>query len=223
MESHRRTSEDFMDELEGLVAVGGDLQPGTLLSAYRQGIFPWPMEGGPLPWFSPLRRAILDFKNLHLSRSLARDWKRVMRDATYRFTLNTAFGEVIRNCANAPRPGQDGTWITDDVIQGYCALHREGHAFSIEAWEGTALVGGLYGVNIDGAVAAESMFHRQTNVSKFCILYLIEVLKQRGLDWIDIQVMTPHMEALGAKLIPRRQFLARLAETRKRGLRPLSE
>jgi len=200
---------------DDLVAVGHDLTPKTLLLAYRRGVFPWPVEGLPLLWFCPRERAILEFEALHVGRSLAR----ARRCTTLRFTVDAAFARVIRRCATTPRPGQEGTWITPDVITAYVRLHRLGVAHSVEAWRGPALVGGVYGVDVDGAFAAESMFHRESDASKLALLHLIEHLRARGLDWLDVQVMTPHLERLGARPVSRAEFLQRLARTRGRGLR----
>jgi len=199
---------------EGIVAIGGDLHPESLVTAYRQGIFPWPVENLPLLWFCPPERAVVDFDRLHVPRSLAR----ARRQNSFRFSIDTAFAQVIRACASAPRPGQDGTWITPAVVDAYIRLHELGIAHSVEAWEGDELAGGVYGVDVEGAFAAESMFYRRTNASKLCILNLVDHLRSRGLDWIDVQTMTPHMQRLGARLIEREAFLSRLAETRARGL-----
>ncbi len=200
---------------DDIVAVGGDLEPATLLAAYRRGVFPWPVEGLPLLWFCPRERALLDFRDLHLGRSLAR----ARRRTTLRFTLDAAFAHVIEACASTPRPDQDGTWITPAMRAAYLRLHLAGAAHSVEAWQGETLVAGVYGVDADGAFAAESMFHRETDASKLALLHLIDHLGRRGLDWLDVQVMTPHLARLGARAIPRPTFLARLAGTRARGLR----
>jgi leucyl/phenylalanyl-tRNA--protein transferase len=200
---------------DDIVAVGHDLAPQTLLLAYRRGVFPWPIEGLPLLWFCPRERAILEFEALHVGRSLAR----ARRRTTLRFTVDAAFPRVIRRCAATPRPGQDGTWITADMVTAYGRLHRLGVAHSVEAWRGAVLVGGVYGVDVDGAFAAESMFHREPDASKLALLHLIEHLRARGLDWLDVQVMTPHLERLGARPVSRAEFLQRLARTRGRGLR----
>lgn len=199
---------------DGIVAVGGDLHPETLLLAYRQGIFPWPVDGLPLLWFSPPERGVLDFADLHLPRSLARSRRR----APYRFTIDAAFPAVIRACGATPRPGQDGTWITAEIVVAYERLHRLGIAHSAEAWLDDRLVGGIYGVAVDGVFAGESMFHRAPDASKLALLHLLDHLSGRGLDWLDIQVLTPHMARLGARAVPRDEFLARLATTRARGL-----
>lgn len=200
---------------EGILAVGGDLHPETLRLAYRQGIFPWPVEGLPLLWFSPPERAVLEFRDLHVPRSLAR----ARRRARLHFSIDRAFAEVIGACAEMPRPGQDGTWITPQMRAAYVRLHRLGVAHSAEAWDAGQLVGGVYGVDVDGAFAAESMFYRQPDASKLALLHLIEHLRDRGLDWIDIQVLTPHLARLGAKTISREEFLSRLLRTHARGLR----
>lgn len=200
---------------EGIVAIGGDLHPDSVLAAYRQGIFPWPVDRLPLLWFCPPERAILRFRDLHVPRSL----RAARRNCEWRFSLDEAFAEVIRNCAETPRPGQDGTWITHEVIDAYIRLHELGVTHSVEAWAGDELIGGLYGVDVDGAFAAESMFFRRDNASKLCLLYLVDHLAARGLDWIDVQTMTPHMRRLGATLTRREEFLALLHETRRRGVR----
>lgn len=200
---------------DGVVAIGGDLHPTSLLLAYRQGIFPWPVEGLPLLWFCPAERAILEFTDLHLPRSLLR----ARRRSTLRFSIDAAFAAVIGACARTPRPGQEGTWITGPIIAAYVRLYGLGIAHSVEAWDDDELVGGLYGVDVDGAFAAESMFFHQPYASKLALLYLIDHLRAQGLDWIDIQVMTPHLARLGARTISRDEFLERLPRTRARGLR----
>ncbi|HYD47528.1 MAG TPA: leucyl/phenylalanyl-tRNA--protein transferase [Terriglobales bacterium] len=201
---------------DGIVAIGGDLHPQSLLLAYRQGIFPWPVEGLPMLWFCPAERAVLDFAELHVPRSLAR----ARRQAQLELSFDRAFAAVIRQCARTPRPGQEGTWITPEILRAYTRFHQLGHAHSVEAWSGSELVAGLYGVDVDGAFCAESMFYRRPNASKLALLHLVEHLARAGLDWIDVQVMTPHMQRLGARAISRDEFLERLAATRARGLRP---
>ena len=197
-----------------IVVIGGSLTAVNLLSAYRQGIFPWPIEGLPLTWFCPRERGVIEFKDLHVPRSLVR----VKRRAPFRFTVDQDFGAVIRACAKAKRAGEEGTWITPEMIRAYCDLHERGHAHSVETWEGDLLVGGVYGVDAGGAFSGESMFFLRPNASKLALLYLIEHLAARGLEWIDIQMLTPHMEALGAKLISREEFIERLALARARNL-----
>ncbi|MBV9960377.1 MAG: leucyl/phenylalanyl-tRNA--protein transferase [Acidobacteria bacterium] len=201
--------------VEGIVVIGGELSAANLLAAYRRGIFPWPIEGWPLPWFCPEVRAILDFKELHVARRLQRLKKR----APFQLTIDKDFGAVIRACAESVRAHEDGTWITPEMIRAYTELHAAGHAHSVEAWEDERLVGGLYGVDAGGAFAGESMFFLKPNASKLALLHLIEHLQTRGLDWLDIQVMTPHMQVFGAKEISRRDFLKRLDKSLKSGLK----
>lgn len=201
--------------VEGIVVIGGELNAANLLAAYRKGIFPWPIDGWPLPWFCPEERAILEFKDLHVARSLRREQKRTR----LRFTIDTAFQRVIEGCARAVRKDEDGTWITGEMIRAYTELHLAGHAHSVEAWDDEELVGGIYGVDAGGAFAGESMFYARPHASKLALLFLIEHLRQRGLDWLDIQVMTPHMRAFGAREISRRLFLMRLEQSLARGLR----
>lgn len=198
---------------DDVVAIGDDLTPETLLDAYRHGIFPWPVEGMILPWFSPKRRAVLDYDRLHISRSL----KRARRISGFTYTIDHAFPEVIRACAEAHRPEQEGTWIFPEVIEAYTELHRLGHAHSVEVWDGQDLVGGVYGVDSGGAFGGESMFYRSQDASKLALLHLMDHLHERGLGWFDIQVMTPHMQALGARLISRGAFLDRLEKAQKAG------
>lgn len=194
--------------------MGGDLAPDTILAAYRRGIFPWPPDARTLLWARPRRRAILERERLHVSRSLAK----ARRRTRLRFSLDEAFPAVIDACAAAPRPGQDGTWITPAMRDAYVALHRLGITHSAEAWRGPTLVAGVYGVDVDGAFSAESMFRREPDASKLTLLFLLDHLAARGLDWIDVQVMSPHLAQLGAREIPRAAFERQLAETRARGL-----
>jgi len=209
----RRTSK------EGLLAVGGDLHPDSLVLAYRQGIFPWPIEGMPLPWFCPPRRAILERRALHISRSL----RGARNRGAFRLSIDEDFAGVIGACATMARPDPDtgelaGTWITDEMKEAYIELARLGLAHSVEAWEGAELVGGLYGVSVDGAFSAESMFHTRSDASKLALVHLVETLAARGLPWIDVQVMSPHVKRLGAREIPRDDFLSLLERTQARKL-----
>jgi len=190
-----------------VVGVGGPLTPETLLDAYRQGIFPWPIPGYPLLWFCPPRRAVLDFDRMHISRRLAR----IRRRCALTFTIDHAFDAVISACRHTPRPDQDGTWITSEMQRAYGTFHRLNHAHSVEAWdESGTLVGGLYGVSVRGYFSGESMFHAVPNASKLALLFLLDHLAARGLRWLDCQIMTPHMEAFGAREIPRDEFLDRI-------------
>ncbi|MGI4790109.1 MAG: leucyl/phenylalanyl-tRNA--protein transferase [Janthinobacterium lividum] len=198
-----------------VVGVGNDLSPETLLWAYGHGIFPWPITGYPLLWFCPPQRAVLDFDHLHISERLMRERRR----SELIFTIDAAFGDVIASCRQSPRPGQDSTWITAPMQSAYCALHELGFAHSVEAWDSSgALAGGLYGVSTGGLFCGESMFHRASNASKLALLFLCDHLQARGLQWVDIQVMTPHLAVLGASEIPRDLFLDRIDHERQRGL-----
>jgi leucyl/phenylalanyl-tRNA--protein transferase len=203
---------DPAKSVDGIVALGGPLTTTNLLRAYCRGIFPWPIDEYILPWCCPEERGILEFQELHVPRRLARTKHK------FHFTIDRAFPQVIGHCATVKRKHEPGTWITDEMILAYCELHRLGHAHSVEVWEDAELVGGLYGVDACGSFAGESMFSLRTNASKLALLFLIEHLKERGLDWIDIQMLTPHLEALGAKLISREEFLAMLTATQKRNL-----
>lgn len=197
-----------------IVALGADLEWETLVDAYSKGIFPWPTDELPfLPWFCPERRAILFFDEVRIPRSL----RRIQRRLPLTFTVDTAFERVIDECSRAPRPGQDGTWIFPEVVDAYIELHRRGYAHSVEAWLGEELVAGLYGVSVGGTFAGESMFHRISGASKLALLHLVEYLSSRGLRWLDAQVLTPHMEMLGAREISRDDFLELLARERRAG------
>src|SRR5581483_4274156 len=189
----------YAETYEGILAVGGHLTTDFLLEAYSNGIFPWPIDGLPLTWFCPEERAVLEFADLHIPKSLAKARKK----SNLRFTIDKDFPGVITACARVRRPGQSGTWITPEMLRAYCELHRLGHVHSAEAWDGDKLVGGIYGVDANGTFTGESMFHLRPYASKLALLHLIDHLKCRGLDWLDIQVMTPHMEAMGAKSISR--------------------
>ncbi len=193
---------------EGVVAVGGDFRPDRLLLAYSQGIFPWPTAGMPLLWFSPDPRFVLAPARAHLGRSL----RKVMRRGTYEVRMDTAFEAVIRACGTVPRPGQDGTWIHEELIAGYLQLHERGYAHSIEAWRGGALVGGLYGVSLGGVFFGESMFAREPDASKVAFATLLGNLVAWGIDLVDCQVHTDHLERFGAEEQPRKVFLKRLRE-----------
>ncbi|HMQ04401.1 MAG TPA: leucyl/phenylalanyl-tRNA--protein transferase [Pyrinomonadaceae bacterium] len=193
-----------------VVSFGTPLTVESVQEAYSKGIFPWYMRGIPLPWYCPQRRAILDLEDLHISRSLAK----ARRQSKFTFTIDRDFEAVIQGCATIKRPDQGGTWITADFIEVYGRLHLEGHVHSVEAWNTKGeLAGGLYGVDAGGVFCGESMFHREPNASKLALLFLIDHLRLRGSTWLDCQVMTPHMKALGAKEIERRRFLNLLLET----------
>ena len=195
-----------------VIAIGDDVSIDTLRDAYRHGIFPWPHEDYPLPWFSPRKRTVIMFDELHVGRSLRKAAKR----AELAFTIDRAFEHVIRACADRE---DDGTWIDERIIDAYTSLHHAGDAHSIEVWEDGALAGGLYGVDAGGVFTGESMFHARSDASKLALLYTIEHLRARGATWLDCQVMTPHMAALGAREITRAKFLDMLAETQARSLK----
>lgn len=187
----------------GLVAMGGDLTPDRLLEAYRRGIFPWYDDTLPICWWSPDPRAIFELDHFHVSRRL----RRTCRLARFQVTVDRAFSEVIRGCAD--RPGQ-GTWITADMIDAYESLHRLGHAHSVEVWSGEAVAGGIYGVAVGGLFAGESMFSRSRDASKVALVHLVARLRERGFQLFDIQFLNPHTARLGAVEIPRKDYLARL-------------
>lgn len=197
-----------------VIALGEDLRVGTLREAYRRGIFPWPSDELPLPWFSPRRRTILVFDEVHAGRSL----RKLAKRSGFTFTIDQDFEGVIRGCAAAARPDQDGTWISESMLAAYVELHRAGDAHSIEAWKEGELAGGLYGVDAGGVFTGESMFYVRPDASKLALLFLVDHLRARGAAFLDCQVMTPHMEALGAREISRARFLDLLAESQARGL-----
>lgn len=197
-----------------IVAVGDEITVELLRDAYRHGIFPWPHEGLATPWFSPRKRAVIFFDELHVGRSLLK----AQKQARFTFTIDRAFDAVIRACSATPRADQDGTWITPKIIRAYSALHAAGDAHSVDAWNGDKLAGGLYGVDSGGLFTGESMFYRQPDASKLALLHLIDQLRGRGATWLDCQVMTPHMQALGAREIPRAKFLDLLEEAQQKGL-----
>lgn len=186
-----------------------------LVSAYASGWFPMAVDAGEIRWYSPDPRGIIPLDTFHISRRLAR----VIRRGMFRIEFDRDFSTVIRACAEAPRSEDDGTWIDDEIIESYCALHREGLAHSVEAWQGDELVGGLYGVALRGAFFGESMFHSVTDASKVALAALVERLTSRGFSLLDIQWVTEHLEQFGAIEIPRAEYLARLAESLQRDCR----
>jgi leucyl/phenylalanyl-tRNA--protein transferase len=193
-------------EPNGLLAAGGDLSIERLLEAYRRGIFPWFSDGDPILWWSPDPRMVLFPAELKISRSLAK----TLRRNRFRLTADRAFGEVIDAC-RAPRPGQDGTWITGQMSAAYRRLHEAGHAHSVEAWLDDELAGGLYGVALGRAFFGESMFARVTDASKVALVALVRQLARWRFGLIDCQMNTPHLASLGAREIPREDFARRLA------------
>jgi leucyl/phenylalanyl-tRNA--protein transferase len=196
---------------DGLVAVGGDASPERLVLAYSQGIFPWPSDGLPLLWFSPDPRFVLPLSSAHVPRSLRKTLRGLPSECSVR--TDTAFGEVMQACAQSARNGQQGTWITPELIDGYTALHARGLAHSVETYLGTQLVGGLYGVSLGRAFFGESMFATVNDASKIAFVTLMGQLVAWGFEFIDCQVHTPHLERFGAHLVRRATFLERLHAT----------
>lgn len=193
-------------EPDGLLAVGGDLCEERLLLAYRMGIFPWYEPGGPILWWSPDPRCILEPAEMHISRRL----HRVMRRGLFRVTMNTAFEQVIHACADVRLRKGEGTWLIPEMQQAYLRLHHLGFAHSVEVWHNDQLAGGLYGVVLKPFFFAESMFHVRTDASKVALAALARCLVARGYDLLDCQLSNPHLLSMGARNVPREQFLTRL-------------
>lgn len=188
-------------EPDGLLAIGGDLSPARLLEAYRHGIFPW-YEGDHILWWCPDPRFVLFPEELKIARSM----KPLLNRQAFRFTTNTAFAEVIHLCKNSHRPGQDGTWITDEVEKAYIKLHELGYAHSAEVWKDGSLAGGLYGIRLGNVFFGESMFSKVSNASRYAFIQYTEQLKQEGVSLIDCQVHTDYLESMGARMIPGKEF-----------------
>lgn len=201
------TARDYPD---GLLAVGGCLSAERLLVAYQRGIFPWFSEGEPIMWWSPNPRTVFRPAAVHIAKRMRRE----LRQMPYRVTLDTDFTGVMQACATTPRHGQDGTWITQDMLAAYSHLHDLGHAHSIEIWhdtnESSRLVGGLYGISIGRAFFGESMFSHVTNASKFALIYLGQQLARWNFTLLDAQVASDHLFRMGAIEIPRQQFAEEL-------------
>lgn len=191
---------------EGIVCAGGNLSPGLILSAYRQGIFPWYSEGEPILWWSPDPRFVVLPETFHVPQSA----KRLLRRSTLRLTADRAFSAVLRACADSPRRGQDGTWIGAEMVAAYDELHSLGIAHSIEAWDGENLAGGLYGLAIGKAFFGESMFSVESGSSRFAFLRFAEALFAKGYHFIDSQVYTEYVAGMGGVEIPRRVYLSKL-------------
>jgi leucyl/phenylalanyl-tRNA--protein transferase len=195
-------SVENMDE-DGLVALGGNLLPATLLQAYKQGIFPWYNEGEPILWWCPNPRCVLFPPHLKVSRSM----QVIIRKNTFRFTVDTAFATVIHQCKTVNLQKHDGTWISDDITHAYTQLHLLGHAHSAEVWLGNELVGGLYGIQIGKVFFGESMFSKVSNASKFAFIQYVQLLQSQGIQLIDCQMPTDHLQSLGASMIQRNTFI----------------
>lgn len=187
----------------GLLAIGGDLNVERLLLAYKSGIFPWYNEGEPIIWYSPNPRMVLFPADLKVSKSM----KQIIKKGEFSITFNQQFSEVISNCKNIYRAGQGGTWITNEMQKAYVKLHEKGIAKSVEVWLEDELVGGLYGIDLGQVFCGESMFSKVSNASKLGFIYLVQKLKKEGYKLIDCQVYNNHLASLGAKEIPRDDFL----------------
>ena len=194
---------------EGLLAVGGDLRPERLLLAYRMGIFPWFNEDSLFLWWSPDPRMVLFPEELRISKSTAS----VIRKGQFQVTKNRDFAAVVARCARVPRKGQEGTWITEQMEEAYLELHKLGHAVSYEVWEKGVLVGGLYGVELGAVFCGESMFSTVSNASKAGFIHMVQEQHKSGCKLIDCQVHSDHLERLGAREIPRADFLKMLPAT----------
>lgn len=190
---------------DGLLAVGGDLSSDCLLQAYYSGIFPWFNEGQPILWWTPDPRMVLFPEKLKVSKSM----RQLFNQNKFKVTYNQSFEEVVRNCAEIKREGQDGTWITDDMMDAYLELHRLGYAQSVEVWDKDQLVGGLYGIYLKdkNVFCGESMFSKVSNASKYGFITLVRKLIEEDVKLIDCQIYTPHLASLGAEEISREDFL----------------
>ena len=191
---------------DGLLAVGGDLSINRLVLAYSMGIFPWYSDDAPILWWSPDPRPVIFPKRLKVPHTL----KQTMKKGVFRITTNTAFEDVIKNCAIINRKGQDGTWINHDMIEAYIRLHKAGYAHSVEAWDGDELAGGLYGIMLGKAFFGESMFAKKSDASKVAFVTYALTLAEKDFELIDCQVTTAHMKRFGAVEIPRAEFMAHL-------------
>ena len=192
---------------EGIVAVGGDLQPERVMLAYRKGIFPWFESDDFLLWWSPDPRMVLFPDRLKVSKSM----RTVLRKKQFEVTFNKAFDQVVEDCAKVKRFGQNGTWITPGLMEVYSSLHTQGHAHSVEVWEEGSLVGGLYGIDLGTVFCGESMFSKSSNASKVALIFLVKELKKNKYELIDCQVPTQHLASMGAEPISRTEFLTFLS------------
>lgn len=189
---------------DGVLAIGGDLEPESIVLAYSNGIFPWPLNERLLAWFAPPQRAVLFLDEFHVGRSL----KKALRGSGFSCSVDTAFSEVISHCAEVVNRGeQDSTWITDELRDAYIKLHTLGFAHSFETYLGDRLIGGIYGMQVGGFFAAESSFYRRDNASKAAMITMVEYLRNQGFAWFDCQVLTPFSESFGAREIPRSDFM----------------
>ncbi len=198
-------------DTNGLLAVGGDLSPQRLLAAYSSGIFPWFNEDNPVLWWAPDPRFILTPATLHISKSM----RKIIRDAVFEVTIDRDFDRVIGRCRSIERKGQEGTWITAEMLNAYRQLHEQGYAHSVEVWKDGVLAGGLYGVSLGSAFFGESMFADVSNASKVALIALVETLKHRGIELIDCQVYTDHLKSMGAYHVSRDDFMMMLKKALK--------
>tara|TARA_Y100001935_G_scaffold252439_1_gene256354 strand:+ start:3162 stop:3842 length:681 start_codon:yes stop_codon:yes gene_type:complete len=211
----RRIFPSPLDSLEGgIVAVGLEPTVSHLLEAYSFGIFPWPHEGMPLLWFSPDERGVLDFNEFHISRSLQKE----LSKNSFTCTWDQNFEGVIRGCQTMARKNEQGTWITDKLLKAYVDFHKAGYAHSVEVWREEELVGGVYGVYVGGVFSAESMFFKVSPASKVALVYLVQSLEEKGLKWIDLQMVSTVSKQFGGKYISKRDFLRRLRDAQKNPL-----
>lgn len=203
------------DPVPGLLAAGGALDVASLLHAYGQGVFPWFSDGQPILWWCPDPRMALRVERFRLHRSLRKTLQRFRADPRCEVRIDHDFQRVIEGCAQAPRPGQSGTWIVPEMVRAYIALHRAGHAHSVETWIDGELAGGLYCVGVGRAVFGESMFATRPDASKIALAALVAFCRHHGIVLIDCQQNTAHLASLGAAELPREQFLAQLVQARQ--------
>lgn len=189
---------------EGILAIGGDLSPKRLLMAYKNGIFPWFEDNDPIIWWSPNPRMVLFLDELVISKSM----RNILNRNCFKVTFNHNFREVISNCQKVKRNGQNGTWITNDMIEAYCKLHELGIAKSVEVWQNDQLVGGLYGIDLGHIFCGESMFSKVSNASKVAFISLVTQLKKENYNLLDCQVYNEHLESLGCREIERDEFIS---------------
>jgi len=198
---------EFAEE-SGILAIDGDLSPARLIEAYRNGIFPWYSDDDPIIWWSPDPRFVLFPDEIYISKTM----RQVLKRKTFSITYDTCFTDVISECRN-PRKDDDGTWITDEMIDAYSRLHDMGVAHSVEAWKDGTLAGGLYGISLGGCFFGESMFTKESNASKAALITLACKLKELNFSLIDCQVFTEHLKSMGAREIPRSDFIAKINES----------
>ncbi len=208
---------------DGLVALGGVLTPHLLLLAYERGIFPWPSEAeDPIGWYCPPRRGILEFQELRWPSRFTRWLRNEAAPRLWTLSWNHAFSQVLHGCAQMQRDGQPGTWITPEITRSYEELHQQGHAHSVEVWENNRLIAGIYGVDCQGVFSGESMFHSVSEASKIAFLVLVRELRKAQRSWMDLQILTPHLERWGSQALPRHRYLKKMRQTQQERKLPLS-